>query len=55
MGKKENSGAGSGSCGHISFLFFSFFFLSFCAGLSLRFHLSVRMKGSGGELRHLSG
>ena len=48
-GANGDSGAGSGGSGLISSLFFS--------GLAyvLVFHLSVGMKGSGGELRHLSG
>jgi len=51
-GKDADSIAGSSSSGHISFLFL---FLSFYFGLSLSFHLSVGMKGSREELRHLAG
>jgi len=49
-GTEADSGAGSGGSGHRSLRvsFFSFLSFPFCSGLSLSFHLSAGMKGSGG-------
>jgi len=46
-GTEADSGAGSGGSRHISLRFLSLSF-PFCSGLSLSFHLSAGMRGSGG-------